>query len=51
MIVNASAAPNTGGFENRATDPARSGKETTNTHGQNNGGFETRVTPAETGTH
>lgn len=38
-------------YEVRATDPIESGKEVVGGHGQNTGGFENRVTPAETGTH
>ena len=38
-------------FESRAADPIESGKEVVAGHGQNDGGFEKRVTPAETGSH
>ena len=33
------------------TDPIESGKEVVRMAGQNDGGFEKRVTPAETGSH
>ena len=38
-------------FESRCTDPIESGKEVVRMAGQNDGGFEKRVTPAETGSH
>ena len=37
-------------FESRCTDPIESGKEVVGMHGQNNGGFEARITQ-ETGSH
>ena len=49
-VINAPTAPNNGGFENRTTDPSRSGKEVTATKGQNTGGFELRATQ-EQGAH
>ena len=38
-------------FESRCVDPIESGKEVLLGHGRNDGGFEKRVTPAETGSH
>ena len=38
-------------FESRMTDPIESGKEVVRMASQNDGGFEKRVTPAETGSH
>jgi len=46
-VANAPVAPNTGGYENRASQGAR---EHTGMEGKNAGGFETRAAQ-EQGTH